>query len=99
MMITGTYIYLRPSFVVSIQLTSFPTKGDHPKTAEAIARKINLVIGDTKESLAARTDRTPDEVTDGEVDAIVVHGDDIDGLHGWQWDQSPYLVFFLSFPF
>ncbi|KAJ7684458.1 aminophospholipid-transporting P-type ATPase [Mycena polygramma] len=61
--------------------------GDHPKTAEAIARKINLIIGDTRETLAARTGREVDEVYEDEVNAVVIHGDDIDGLQGWQWDQ------------
>ena len=61
--------------------------GDHPKTAEAIARKINLILGDTRESLAARTNRPVEEVYEDEVDAVVVHGDDIDNLQGWQWDQ------------
>jgi len=64
--------------------------GDHPKTAEAIARKINLVIGDTKESLAAKTGRGINEIYDDEVNAVVVHGDDIDGLQGWEWDQSMF---------
>ena len=73
-------------------------QGDHPKTAEAIARKINLVIGDTRESLAARTGREVDEVYEDEVNAIVVHGDSIDTLQGWQWDQSelmPVYNFFI----
>ncbi|EMD34329.1 hypothetical protein CERSUDRAFT_117207 [Gelatoporia subvermispora B] len=61
--------------------------GDHPKTAEAIARKINLILGDTKETLSARTGRPVEEIYEDEVDAVVVHGDDIDGLQGWQWDQ------------
>ncbi|KAJ7144913.1 aminophospholipid-transporting P-type ATPase [Mycena crocata] len=61
--------------------------GDHPKTAEAIARKINLIIGDTRETLAARTGRTADEVYEDEVNAVVIHGDEIDDLQGWQWDQ------------
>ncbi|KAG7086440.1 hypothetical protein E1B28_002394 [Marasmius oreades] len=61
--------------------------GDHPKTAEAIARKINLIIGDTRETLAAKTGRPVEEIYDDEVHAIVVHGDDIDHLQGWQWDQ------------
>ncbi|KAJ6546853.1 aminophospholipid-transporting P-type ATPase [Mycena capillaripes] len=61
--------------------------GDHPKTAEAIARKINLIIGDTRETLAARTGRAVDEVYEDEVNAVVIHGDDIDDLQGWQWDQ------------
>ncbi|KAL0577333.1 hypothetical protein V5O48_004657 [Marasmius crinis-equi] len=61
--------------------------GDHPKTAEAIARKINLIIGDTRETLAAKTGRPVEEIYDDEVVAVVVHGDDIDHLQGWQWDQ------------
>jgi hydroxymethylpyrimidine pyrophosphatase-like HAD family hydrolase len=68
--------------------------GDHPKTAEAIARKINLVIGDTKATLARRTGKRVEEIYEDEVDAVVVHGDEIDGLEGWQWDnsKSPYFV-------
>ncbi len=62
--------------------------GDHPKTAEAIARKINLILGDTKETLSAKTGRSPDEIYEDEVTAIVVHGDQIDTLEGWQWDNS-----------
>ena len=62
--------------------------GDHPKTAEAIARKINLMIGDTKETLSAKTGRPVREIYEDEVSAVVVHGDDIDSLEGWQWDLS-----------
>ncbi|KAJ7642253.1 aminophospholipid-transporting P-type ATPase [Roridomyces roridus] len=61
--------------------------GDHPKTAEAIARKINLMIGDTRETLAARTGRSVDEIYEDEFNAVVIHGDEIDDLQGWQWDQ------------
>ncbi|CCM04510.1 uncharacterized protein FIBRA_06691 [Fibroporia radiculosa] len=61
--------------------------GDHPKTAEAIARKINLILGDTKETLSAKTGRPIEDIYEDEVDAVVVHGDEIDGLQGWQWDQ------------
>ncbi|KAF9009504.1 aminophospholipid-transporting P-type ATPase [Cyathus striatus] len=61
--------------------------GDHPKTAEAIARKINLILGDTRETLSAKTGRRVEDIYDDEVSAVVVHGDDIDGLQGWQWDQ------------
>lgn len=86
MMVTGKcHVALLLPFFVDICI------GDHPKTAEAIARKINLILGDTKESLAARTGRTVDEIYDDEVQAVVVHGDDIDGLQGWQWDQSQFL--------
>ncbi|KAF7974995.1 hypothetical protein HWV62_10595 [Athelia sp. TMB] len=63
--------------------------GDHPKTAEAIARKINLILpdSDTKETLAAKTGRPVEEIYEDEYDAVVVHGDQIDSLQGWQWDQ------------
>ncbi|KII89378.1 hypothetical protein PLICRDRAFT_109244 [Plicaturopsis crispa FD-325 SS-3] len=61
--------------------------GDHPKTAEAIARKINLILGDTRETLSARTNRNIEDIYEDEVNAVVVHGDDIDRLEGWQWDQ------------
>jgi sodium/potassium-transporting ATPase subunit alpha len=76
-------IYCSPTLLIVIQ-------GDHPKTAEAIARKINLILGDTRDSLAKKTDRSPDEIFDDEFSAIVIHGDDIDGLQGWQWDQSAF---------
>ncbi|KAF8968280.1 aminophospholipid-transporting P-type ATPase [Flammula alnicola] len=61
--------------------------GDHPKTAEAIARKINLILGDTRETLAKKTGRIIEEIYEDEFSAVVVHGDDIDNLQGWQWDQ------------
>jgi len=63
-------------------------EGDHPKTAEAIARKINLMIGDTKETLSAKTGQPVETIYDNDVSAVVVHGDDIDSLEGWQWDLS-----------
>ena len=46
--------------------------GDHPKTAEAIARKINLILGDTKETLSKKTGRPMEEIYEDEVDAVVV---------------------------
>lgn len=60
--------------------------GDHPLTAEAIARKINLVIGHTKESLSKATGVPIADIHEDEVDAVVVHGDQIDNLQGWEWD-------------
>ena len=73
--------------------------GDHPKTAEAIARKINLILGDTKETLSAKTGRRVDQIYDDEVQAVVIHGDDIDTLEGWQWDLSKDSVKYVVFSF
>jgi len=85
------YLVVSPSH----NLRSPSLTGDHPKTAEAIARKINLILGDTRETLAKKTGRSIEEVYEDEATAIVVHGDDIDGLQGWQWDQSPFPSFII----
>ncbi|SAM08369.1 hypothetical protein [Absidia glauca] len=58
--------------------------GDHPLTAEAIARKINLMLGDTKEMVAKRTGKQT--VQEHEYNAIVIHGDHIDTLSDAEWD-------------
>ena len=82
MMVTGM---LALSFLSSL---THGVVGDHPKTAEAIARKINLILGDTRETLSYKTNRPIEEIYEDEVTSIVVHGDSIDSLEGWQWDQS-----------
>lgn len=87
MMVTGMFF----NNVLNVVAIEFLHSGDHPKTAEAIARKINLILGETRETLAAKTGRPVEEIYDDEVDAVVVHGDDIDGLQGWQWDQSMFI--------
>lgn len=84
MMVTGLYIY----YISEYHFSSHYHAGDHPKTAEAIARKINLILGDTKETLSAKTGRPIEQIYDDEVETVVVHGDDIDKLEGWQWDLS-----------
>lgn len=61
--------------------------GDHPLTAEAIGRKINLMLSETKAMVAKRTQRAVEEIQPEEYKAIVVHGDQIDGLTDEQWDE------------
>lgn len=46
------------------------------------------MIGDTKETLSVKTGRPIETIYDDEITAVVVHGDDIDSLEGWQWDLS-----------
>jgi hypothetical protein len=46
------------------------------------------MIGDTKETLSLKTGRPIETIYDDEISAVVVHGDDIDTLEGWQWDLS-----------
>lgn len=45
-----------------------------------------MVIGHTKESLSKATGRPIEDIHEDEVDAVVIHGDQIDGLQGWEWD-------------
>lgn len=61
--------------------------GDHPLTAEAIGRKINLMLGETKAMVAKRTGRSIDDIRDSEYSAIVVHGEQIDALTDYEWDN------------
>lgn len=84
MMVTGSSLVC-DNFACPL---SYLCVGDHPKTAEAIARKINLMIGDTKETLSVKTGRPVEQIYDDEISAVVIHGDDIDSLEGWQWDLS-----------
>ncbi|CAO3655723.1 unnamed protein product [Mucor hiemalis] len=60
--------------------------GDHPLTAEAIGRKINLMVGDTKTLAAKRLQCSEEEVPEHEYNSIVIHGDTIDALTEDDWD-------------
>ncbi|KAG9294975.1 hypothetical protein G9A89_017769 [Geosiphon pyriformis] len=61
--------------------------GDHPLTAEAIGRKINLMLSDTRELVAKHTGRSIDSIQDDEYNAIVIHGEQIDSLSDQDWDN------------
>ncbi|KAF9361530.1 hypothetical protein BGX26_002035 [Mortierella sp. AD094] len=75
--------------------------GDHPLTAEAIGRKINLVLSDTKEMVAKQRGCSVDEVGDDEYNAIVIHGEQIDSLTEQDWDlifSKPEVIFARTSP-
>ncbi|KAJ1553873.1 hypothetical protein HK405_006657 [Cladochytrium tenue] len=61
--------------------------GDHPLTAEAIGRKINLMLTDTKPLLARRRGCSEADVPESDVRAIVIHGDMIDDLTDADWEN------------
>ncbi|KAJ3025189.1 UNVERIFIED_CONTAM: hypothetical protein HDU68_007370 [Siphonaria sp. JEL0065] len=61
--------------------------GDHPLTAEAIGRKINLMPSDTKELHAKKTGRDINAIREDEIHAIVIHGEKIDELTNADWDN------------
>ncbi|KAK9768328.1 hypothetical protein K7432_001126 [Basidiobolus ranarum] len=60
--------------------------GDHPLTAEAVGRKINLMLSETKIQIAKRTGRPIESVQEHEYTAIVIHGEQIDSLSEEDWD-------------
>ncbi|ORX66215.1 hypothetical protein DL89DRAFT_270391 [Linderina pennispora] len=75
--------------------------GDHPLTAEAIGRKINLVLGETREGVARRTGRPVEEVEDDEYDAVVIHGESITSMTDEDWDaifRKPEVIFARTSP-
>ena len=75
--------------------------GDHPLTAEAIGRKINLILSDTKELVAKHRGCSVDEVGDDEYNAIVIHGEQIDSLTEQDWDlifSKPEVIFARTSP-
>lgn len=60
--------------------------GDHPLTAEAIAKNIGLIQGQTALDAAVKLQKPVEYVTDDEYDAVVVHGDEIDQWEDSDWD-------------
>ncbi|KAJ3351292.1 hypothetical protein HDU83_009019 [Entophlyctis luteolus] len=61
--------------------------GDHPLTAEAIGRKINMMIADTKPMIARKRGVPESHVPESDVHAIVIHGDTIDSLTDADWEN------------
>ncbi|KAJ1961365.1 hypothetical protein GGI12_003293, partial [Dipsacomyces acuminosporus] len=75
--------------------------GDHPLTAEAIGRKINLVLGETREGVAKRTGRPIEEIGEDEYDAIVIHGERIAEMTDEDWElvfRKPEVIFARTSP-
>ncbi|KAJ2362017.1 hypothetical protein IW150_007106, partial [Coemansia sp. RSA 2607] len=75
--------------------------GDHPLTAEAVARRINLVLGETREGVARRTGRPIDTIGDDEYEAVVVHGEQIEGMSDADWEhvfRKPEVIFARTSP-
>jgi sodium/potassium-transporting ATPase subunit alpha len=56
-------------------------------SAEAIARQVGLLIGETKEQVAKRLGKPLSAVSENQYRAVVVHGDTIDTLSGLEWEQ------------
>ncbi|KAI8923004.1 hypothetical protein BC831DRAFT_473406 [Entophlyctis helioformis] len=61
--------------------------GDHPLTAESIARQTNLMLGDTVERIARRSGRPLATIARAEATAVVVHGSVLPTLTDDDWDD------------
>ncbi|KAJ3129116.1 hypothetical protein HK100_008807 [Physocladia obscura] len=61
--------------------------GDHPLTAEAIGRKINMMLTKTKSEIAKERGVPVNQVPESDVNAIVIHGDTIDNLTDAEWEN------------
>eukprot|EP00002_Diphylleia_rotans_P039720 TRINITY_DN927_c0_g3_i2.p1 TRINITY_DN927_c0_g3~~TRINITY_DN927_c0_g3_i2.p1 ORF type:complete len:849 (+),score=173.72 TRINITY_DN927_c0_g3_i2:64-2610(+) len=59
--------------------------GDHPLTAEAIARDVGIIRGKTRQDVARERGVPEAQIQEGEYDAVVIHGDKIDALTDRQW--------------
>eukprot|EP00002_Diphylleia_rotans_P036423 TRINITY_DN8010_c0_g1_i4.p1 TRINITY_DN8010_c0_g1~~TRINITY_DN8010_c0_g1_i4.p1 ORF type:complete len:759 (+),score=91.92 TRINITY_DN8010_c0_g1_i4:121-2397(+) len=61
--------------------------GDHPLTAEAIARDVGIVRGKTQQGVSQEDSTIGPIVEEGSFESIVVHGDHIDNLTDRQWND------------
>ena len=65
----------------------FMVTGDHPFTAEAIARQVGLLIGETKEQAAIKLKIPIESVSEADYDAVVIHGEQLRLLSNLAWDK------------
>ncbi|TPX32086.1 hypothetical protein SmJEL517_g04751 [Synchytrium microbalum] len=61
--------------------------GDHPLTAEAVARRLNIITGQTREAIAAKEHVNPTNVPKDEYTARVIRGEEISSLTEAQWHE------------
>lgn len=59
--------------------------GDHPLTAAAIARKIGLITKKTRDDVAKEKGIAPQDVKEEEIEAVVVHGQQIPSMTEDDW--------------
>jgi sodium/potassium-transporting ATPase subunit alpha len=60
--------------------------GDHPLTAQAIARKIGLITLPTRESISKDKKIPKEDVNEDEISAVVIHGSTIPDMSDADWD-------------
>jgi sodium/potassium-transporting ATPase subunit alpha len=61
--------------------------GDHPMTAAAIGKRINLLTQPTKEEISKRENIPLSSINSSEINSVVVNGDSLATLTNEQWDE------------
>ncbi|KAJ3248993.1 hypothetical protein HDU78_008379 [Chytriomyces hyalinus] len=61
--------------------------GDHPLTAAAIAKRINILTYPTVEEIAKDTGKKVSDIPDSDVKAVVVNGEHLCGMSDDEWDS------------
>ncbi|KAJ3008156.1 UNVERIFIED_CONTAM: hypothetical protein HDU68_003211, partial [Siphonaria sp. JEL0065] len=61
--------------------------GDHPLTAAAVAKRINVLTLPTVEEIAEESGKSVDSIPEGEVHAVVVNGELLAAFKDEDWDR------------
>eukprot|EP00953_Heterococcus_sp_UTEX-ZZ885_P011750 6800-Heterococcus_DN1.PRE.1 len=64
------------------------TAGDHPLTAEAIARQVHIIKGKTKVEVAAERGCDESDIQPDEYDAVVLHGETLLTMDEDEWAEA-----------
>jgi sodium/potassium-transporting ATPase subunit alpha len=72
---------------MSIQQHCVAAIGDHPLTAEAIARQVHIIKGKTKVEVAAERGCDESDIQPDEYDAVVLHGETLLTMDEDQWAE------------
>lgn len=61
--------------------------GDHPLTAEAIARQVHIIKGKTKAEVAAERGCEESDILSDQYDAVVLHGETLLTMDEDEWAE------------
>jgi magnesium-transporting ATPase (P-type) len=76
------------SILTYVIITTTPfVIGDHPLTAEAIARQVHIVKGKTKVEVAAERGCDESDIQPDEYDAVVLHGETLLTMDEDEWAE------------
>lgn len=68
-----------------IKVVMVMVTGDHPLTAESIGRRINLMIGETREGMAKRLGTPVEDIPESHVSSVVIQRNKVAQLTDEEW--------------